>query len=64
MIIKRFYYTRKDEQTLRADKIYKHTAGNDPSEDELVYHEEDETLGHMFTNKNLKNIWLLGATAR
>lgn len=38
------FYTRKDEVTLRSDKIYRHRSGSTPSEDELVYHEADETF--------------------
>src|SRR5690606_789070 len=34
---KTLFYTRKDEKTLRADRIYRHTLGTDPSEDVLVY---------------------------
>ncbi len=41
---KTLYYTRKDEQTLRSDKIYKHEFGTKASEDQLVYEEEDETF--------------------
>lgn len=37
---KTVFYTVKDE-ALRPYKIYKHVLGTDPSEDELVYHEED-----------------------
>ena len=39
------FYTRKDEQTLRADRIYKHKLGADSREDSLIYHEEDDTYG-------------------
>ena len=41
---KTLFYTRKDPQTLRSDKIYKHKLSADPVNDELVYHEEDETF--------------------
>lgn len=37
------FYTVKDPVTLRAYKIFKHTIGTDPANDELVFHEEDET---------------------
>ncbi len=42
---KTLFYTRKDEKTLRADRIYRHTLGTDPITDELVFTEEDETFG-------------------
>ncbi|RLD30147.1 MAG: oligopeptidase B [Bacteroidetes bacterium] len=42
---KTLFYTRKDEQTLRSNKIYKHKLGQDSSKDVLIYNEEDETFG-------------------
>lgn len=39
------FYTRKDEETLRANRIYRHIIGTDPAEDELIYTESDETFG-------------------
>ncbi len=42
---KTVFYTRKDEVTLRADKIYKHVLGEEPEVDPMIYHEEDETFG-------------------
>ena len=41
---KTIFYTRKDEQTLRSNAIYRHTLGTPASEDELVYTEDDETF--------------------
>lgn len=41
---KTLFYSRKDEQTLRADKIYKHKLGTSAKEDTLVYFEKDETF--------------------
>ena len=38
------FYSRKDEQTLRADKIYKHKLGTDTTKDILVFFEKDETF--------------------
>lgn len=37
------YYTKKDEQTLRSNQIFKHRLGS-KLEDELVYEEEDDTF--------------------
>lgn len=42
---KTLFYTRKDDQTLRADRIFKHTVGTKPEKDQLIYTEEDETFG-------------------
>ena len=41
---KSLFYTRKDPQTLRSDKIYKHVLGTAPEEDLLIYEEKDTTF--------------------
>lgn len=41
---KTLFYSRKDEVTLRADKIYKHKIGAPADKDCLVYYEKDETF--------------------
>ena len=41
---KTLYYTGKDFETLRADKIIRHKLGSDTSKDEKVYSETDETF--------------------
>ena len=41
---KTVFYTRRDEETLRAYRIYKHVLGTDPASDELVFEETDETF--------------------
>lgn len=52
---KTLFYTRKDEKTLRADRIYRHILGTDPSQDELVYTETDETFGtYVYKSKSRK----------
>jgi oligopeptidase B len=38
------FYTTKDEQTLRPDKIFKHVLGTGQEVDKLIYFEEDETF--------------------
>ena len=39
------FYTRKDEQTLRSNQIYKHKRGEASEKDALIFTEEDETFG-------------------
>jgi len=39
---KTLFFTRKDEKTLRANKIFKYTLGQDPAQSELVFEEHDE----------------------
>ncbi len=38
------FYTRKDEETLRANKIFKHKIHTSPYADQLVFFEENETF--------------------
>ncbi len=51
------FYSRKDEQTLRPDKIFKHQLHSNPSNDILVYHEKDETFDvSVYKSKSKKYI--------
>ena len=38
------FYSRKDEVTLRPDRIFKHKLGSNPDDDSLVYFEKDDTF--------------------
>ncbi|MFC7357004.1 S9 family peptidase [Jejudonia soesokkakensis] len=40
---KTLFYTRKDDQTLRSNQIFRHERGTLPSKDILLFTEEDET---------------------
>ncbi|MDX1463195.1 MAG: S9 family peptidase, partial [Marinirhabdus sp.] len=52
---KTLFYTKKDEQTLRSDRIFKHVKGTDYKQDELVFTEEDETFGtYVYKTKSHK----------
>jgi oligopeptidase B len=42
---KTLFYTKKDDQTLRSDKIYKHKLGQTDGKDTLIYIENDDTFG-------------------
>ncbi|WP_037374209.1 S9 family peptidase [Salinimicrobium xinjiangense] len=48
---KTLFYARKDEETLRSNKIYKHRLGTKAKEDELIFVEEDETF-HTYVYKS------------
>ncbi len=51
------FYSRKDDVTLRPDKIYKHKLGSNPAEDVLVFHEKDETFDvSVYKSKSKKYI--------
>jgi oligopeptidase B len=54
---KTLFYSRKDELTLRADKIYKHKLGTFATEDALVYFEKDDTFDvSVYKSKSKKYI--------
>ena len=55
---KTVYYVLKDDVTLRSFKIMKHTLGTPFEEDELVFHEEDETFS-TFVFKTKSNRFLI-----
>jgi oligopeptidase B len=51
------FYTKKDEQTLRSDKVYKHILGTATTDDSVVFHEEDDTFGvAVYKSKSRKYI--------
>jgi len=39
------FYTKKDEQTLRSNQIFKHKLGNEAINDTLIFTEDDDTFG-------------------
>jgi oligopeptidase B len=41
------FYSRQDPETLRSHRIYKHTLGSNPSEDQLIFEETDEEFSCM-----------------
>lgn len=54
---KTIFYSRKDETTLRPDKIYKHKLGANPSDDVVVFYEKDETFDvSVYKSKSKKYI--------
>ncbi len=55
------FYTKKDEQTLRSFKIFKHKLGTPQSEDQEVYHEADETFGTYVYKSKSKEYIIIGS---
>ena len=52
---KTLFFTRKDEVTLRAHRIFKHVRGANSDQDTLVYEEKDETFGtYIYKTKSNK----------
>ncbi|WP_438829895.1 S9 family peptidase [Candidatus Ulvibacter alkanivorans] len=58
---KTLFYTRKDDQTLRSNQIFKHLRGSMASEDELVYTEEDETFSTYVYKTKSDNYLVIGS---
>ena len=57
------FYVWKDPVTLRAEKVYKHVLGTAVEEDELVYHEKDETFNiYVYKTKSREYI-VIGANS-
>lgn len=57
------FYTTKDPVTLRSDKIYKHRLNTSSEEDELVYHEEDETFYTFVYKTKSRDYIVIGSTS-
>ena len=56
---KTIFYVKKDEQTLRSHKIYKHELGTDSADDELVFEETDETFGcYVYKSKSSQYLFI------
>ena len=60
---KTLFYTKKDDQTLRSYRIYKHVLGTDSSEDELVFEEEDETFNTYVYKSKSREYIIIGSSS-
>jgi oligopeptidase B len=60
---KTLFYTRKDAQTLRSDKVYKHTLGTDASLDSMVFHEKDDTFNTFVYKEKSKKYLVIGSSS-
>lgn len=58
---KTLFYTRKDPVTLRSDKIYKHRLGTPTTDDELVFHEKDDTFSTFIYRTKSKKYLVIGS---
>ncbi len=58
---KTLFYTTNHPETLRSEKVYRHKIGENPSEDELVYHEKDETF-YAFVYKTKSDQFLVAGS--
>lgn len=54
---KTVFYTKQDPTTLRSYQVYRHVLGTDPSQDQLIYEEVDETFScGVFKSKSKRYI--------
>lgn len=60
---KTLFYTRKDEVTLRSDKIYKHKLGSDTKDDVLVFNEKDDTYSTFIYKEKSKKYLVIGSSS-
>ena len=60
---KTLFYTRKDAQTLRSDKIYKHTLETDASIDTMVFYEKDDTFNTFVYKEKSKKYLVIGSSS-
>ena len=54
---KTLFYTRKEKETLRAYRIYKHILGDNPENDVLIYEEKDEIFD-VYVTKSKSNKYI------
>jgi len=57
------FYTRKDEVTLRSDKVYKHKLNNDVKDDALIYYEKDDTYSTFIYKEKSKKYLVIGSSS-
>lgn len=60
---KTFFYSVKDEVTLRSHKIFKHKLYSETKNDELVFHEEDETYNTFVYKSKSKKYIIIGSSS-
>lgn len=57
------FYTRKDQQTLRSNQIFKHKLGRPVADDQLVFQEDDETFIAFVYKTKSKQFIIIGSTS-
>ncbi len=55
------FYNKKDEVTLRSDKVYKHILGTATTKDTVIYHETDETYNVYVGKTKSKKFLIIGS---
>ncbi len=60
---KTMFYTGKDSQTLRSDKIFRHELGSEQDKDVLVYEETDETFSTFVYPSKSRDYIMIGSSS-
>ena len=60
---KTMFYTGKDDQTLRSDRIYRHKLGNNQKDDKLVYEEKDDTFSTFVYPSKSREYIMIGSSS-
>jgi oligopeptidase B len=60
---KTIFYTTKNSKTLRSEKVWKHTIGQEAKADELVFFEKDETFDVFVSKTKSKKYLLIGSNS-
>lgn len=58
-----FFYTSKDEETLRTDRIFRHKVGNSQTDDVVVFEEKDETFYTFVYPSKSREYIMIGSTS-
>ena len=58
-----FFYTSKDEETLRTDRIFRHKVGNSQTDDVMVFEEKDETFYTFVYPSKSREYIMIGSTS-
>ena len=58
-----FFYTSKDEETLRTDKIFRHEIGSIQADDTMVFEEKDETFYTFVYPSKSREYIMIGSTS-
>jgi oligopeptidase B len=57
------FYTRKDDETLRSDRIFKHFLNDNPKNDKEIFNETDETFSTFVYKTKSKKYIIIGSSS-
>ncbi len=60
---KTLFYTKKDDETLRSDKVYRHILGTPVDEDVEIYNEKDDTFYTFVYKTKSKKYLVIGSSS-